>query len=27
LLIIGTICSELGARLAVKYLKLNKKAT
>ena len=27
LLIIGIICSELGARLAVKYLKLNKKAT
>jgi hypothetical protein len=27
LLIIGAVCSELGARLAVKYLKLNKKAT
>jgi hypothetical protein len=27
LIIIGIICSELGARLAVKYLKLNKKAT
>ena len=27
LFIIGAVCSELGARLAVKYLKLNKKAT
>ena len=27
LLIIGAVFSELGARLAVKYLKLNKKAT
>ncbi len=27
LLIIGAVCSQLGARLAFKYLKLNKKAT
>ncbi len=27
LFIIGAVCSGLGARLAVKYLKLNKKAT